>query len=54
MRHFCKALVAAFAVALVMDAARLDPRLTVLLSVAVLAVSAFDVVSTFGREKAAA
>jgi hypothetical protein len=45
---------AAFAVALVMDAARLDPRLTVLLSVAVLAVSTFDVVSTFEREKTAA
>ena len=44
---------AAFAVALVMDAARLDPRLAMLLSVVVLAVSAFDVVSALGREKAA-
>lgn len=44
---------AAFAVALVMDASRLDPRLGVVLSVVVLSVSAFDVVSDFGRAKAA-
>jgi hypothetical protein len=44
---------AAFAVALVMDAARVDPRLALVLSVAVLAVSAFDVVSGFGRVRAA-
>ena len=44
---------AAFAVALVMDAARLDPRLAMLLSVVVLAVSAFDLMSVFGRAKPA-
>lgn len=44
---------AAFAVALVMDAARLDPRLVMVLSAVVLAVSAFDVVSNLGRERAA-
>lgn len=44
---------AAFAVALVMDAARLDPRLAMVLSVVVLAVSAFDVLSALTREKAA-
>jgi hypothetical protein len=44
---------AAFAVALVMDAARVDPRLAIVLSVVVLAVSAFDIMSEFGRAKAA-
>lgn len=44
---------AAFAVALVMDAARLDPRLAMVLSVVVLAVSAFDLVAALGREKPA-
>lgn len=44
---------AAFVVALVMDAARLDPRLTIVLSAVVLAVSAFDIVSGLAREKTA-
>ena len=44
---------AAFVVALVMDAARLEPRLAVALSAVVLAVSAFDIVAGLAREKAA-
>lgn len=44
---------AAFVVALVMDAARLEPRLAIVLSAVVLAVSAFDVVSGLARERAA-
>ena len=44
---------AAFTVALVMDAARLDSRLAMVLSVVVFALPAFDAVSALGREKAA-
>ena len=44
---------AAFAVALAMDATRLDPRLTMLLSIVVLAASIFDVVSDHLAEDAA-
>lgn len=44
---------AAFVVALVMDAARLEPRLAMTLSAVVLAVPAFDIVSGLAREKAA-
>jgi hypothetical protein len=44
---------AAFVVALVMDAARLDPRLAMALSTVVLAVSGFDIVAGLAREKAA-
>ena len=44
---------AAFAVALAMDATRLDPRMTMLLSIVVLAASIFDVVSDRLAEDAA-
>jgi hypothetical protein len=44
---------AAFIVALVMDAARLEPRLALALSAVVLAVPAFDIASGFAKEKAA-
>ncbi len=44
---------AVFVVALVMDAARLEPRLAVALSAVVLAVPAFDIVSGLSREQAA-
>jgi hypothetical protein len=44
---------ATFAVALVMDAARLEPQLAIALSAVVLAVSAFDVMSNLARENAA-
>jgi hypothetical protein len=44
---------ATFAVVLVMDAARLEPRLVIALSAVVLAVSAFDVMSSLAREQAA-
>jgi hypothetical protein len=44
---------AAFAVALVLDAARLEPRLAIALSAVVLAVSAFDVASGLAQDKAA-
>src|SRR5687768_3541431 len=44
---------AAFVVALVMDAARLEPRLALVLSAVVLAVSAFDIVSGVAGEQAA-
>jgi hypothetical protein len=44
---------AAFVVALVVDAARVEPRLAMALSAVVLAVSAFDIVSGLAREKAA-
>jgi hypothetical protein len=44
---------ATFAVALVMDAVRLEARLAIVLSAVVLAVSAFDVMSGLARERAA-
>jgi hypothetical protein len=44
---------AAFGVALVMDAARLEPRLALILSVVVLAVPAFDAMSGLHRVKTA-
>jgi hypothetical protein len=42
---------ATFVVALVMDAARLEPRLVVGLSTVVLTLSAFDLVSALARER---
>jgi hypothetical protein len=44
---------AAFVVALVMDAARIEPRLAIALPAVVLAMSAFGLVSGFARESAA-
>ena len=44
---------AAFAIALLMDAARLEPRLALALSAMVLAVSAFDIVSGLAKEQTA-
>jgi hypothetical protein len=44
---------AAIVVALLMDAARLEPRLAIALSAVVLAVSAFDALSGLARERAA-
>ena len=44
---------AAFTVALVMDAVRLEPRLAVTLAAVVLGVSAFDLVTSLARERTA-
>jgi hypothetical protein len=44
---------ATFAVALVTDAARLEPRLAIALSAVVLAVSAFDIMSGLARDQVA-
>jgi hypothetical protein len=44
---------AAFTVALIMDAARLEPRLALTLSAVVLGVSAFDLVTGLARERTA-
>jgi hypothetical protein len=44
---------AAFVAALVVDAARLEPRLAIALSTVVLALAAFDILSGLARERAA-